>query len=123
LPEVLNFSQQYKSDLLHSIVPALGAWRLKPKFLQISNATQLRIFSCLLFCVCAKHGRLQNQKRLANTDINVPFRRILKILQPNFNSNEELWRHSQKKPVAVERKWIRLRLRKNPVAIQKQTSN
>jgi len=80
---VLNFSQQYKSDLLHSIVPALGAWRLKPKFLQISNATQLRIFSCLLFCVCAKHGRLQNQKRLGNTDIKVPFRRILKILQPN----------------------------------------
>jgi hypothetical protein len=84
---------------------------------KISNATKLRIFRRPLFCVCAENGRLQNQKRLANTDINVPFRRILKILQPNFNPNEELWRHSQKKPVAVQlkwRKWIRLTLRKDP---------
>jgi hypothetical protein len=65
----------------------------------------------------------EKRGRLAHTDINVPFKRILKILQPNFISNEELWRHSQKKPVAVQlkqRKWIRFRLRKDPSAIAKQ---
>jgi len=56
-------------------------------------------------------GYKEKHTRLADTDIKLLFRRILKILQPNFISNEELWRNAQKKPVAVQikwRKWIRL---------------
>jgi hypothetical protein len=36
----------------------------------------------------------EKQRRLADTDVKVPFRRILKILQPNFISIEELWRNA-----------------------------
>jgi len=56
-------------------------------------------------------GYKEKQTRLADIDIKLLFRRILKILEPNFNSNEELWRNAQKKSVAVQikwRKWIRL---------------
>jgi hypothetical protein len=69
-------------------------------------------------------GYEEKQRRLADTDIKVPCQRIVKILQPKFISNDEMWRHSQKKPVAVQikqRKLIILRLRKDPSAIEKQT--
>ena len=68
--------------------------------------------SPLLFFLHNMEGYKEKQGRLANTDIKVPFKRTVKILQPNFISNEELWRHAQKKPVAVQlkwRKWIRLK--------------
>jgi hypothetical protein len=52
-------------------------------------------------------------------------RKILKIFWPNIISNEELWGHAQRKPVAVQIKlwkwkWIRHTLRKDSSATEEQ---